>query len=560
VDRTIGVIAVRIRTEPTPAAESPAPLTGRRPDQLATFAPLVTAIRWGTVAIGLALASLGTAGLRQLAFGIPLVAYAAMRTFRPLHYLEDRISSLVMVLLEVGICLAVVVGTGYWDSPYVFCLTTAIVAAGFARGFGFAIRTALTASAAVALPLHLENDAAPFLTTFNWTGELLLIALVAGYARRLFGQVEERSWLARQANDLLVQLHEVAQTLPASLDLGETVDSTVDRLREMVAADAAVVLLRDDAAGGTEQWHVVAARGTRLPRTLPVDYLPGPVRRVLASKTPELVTGEPGLSQLTRSGIYAPLHARGTVIGVLVAEGIDESALGEHDLRVVTGLADQAALAIDNARRFGRLRTVGADEERTRIARDLHDRVGQSLAYLAFELDRITRRARGSGVEEDLARLREDVRKVVTEVRDTLYDLRTEVTEEQGLVPTLRELLERVRQRTGVTVGLEAAETVRLPLRQEREMWRVAQEAITNAARHAEASRIDVRWRCDEHGAVLEVEDDGRGLAPDAATGMGSYGMLGMRERAGSIGAVMEIESSPGKGTIVRCRLGAPGR
>ena len=503
------------------------------------------------------LASLGTGALRQLAFGIPLVVYAALRTFRPLHYLEDRMSSLVMVVLEVGLCLGVVVATDYWASPYVFCLATAILAAGLARGFGFAIRTAVTAAAAVALPLHLENASAPLLTTFQWAAELLLIALVAGYARRLFGQVEERSWLARQANDLLVQLHEVAQTLPASLDLGETVDSTVERLREMVPADVAAVLLRED--GGGDQWQVASARGTRLPRSLPVEYLPEPMRRVIATGTSQLAEAEAeaGLAQLTRSAIYAPLAARGNVIGILAAEAVDGDALGEHELRVVTGLAEQAALAIDNARRFGRLRTVGADEERTRIARDLHDRVGQSLAYLAFELDRISRRAGGTEVEEDLSRLREDVRKVVTEVRDTLYDLRTDVTEEQGLVPTLREMLERVKQRTGVDVQLDTEETVRLPLRQEREVWRIAQEAITNAGRHADASRIRVRWHCDDLGAELEVADDGRGMATGAARNLDSYGMLGMRERAGSIGAILEVDSEPGVGTTVTCRLGS---
>jgi signal transduction histidine kinase len=326
----------------------------------------------------------------------------------------------------------------------------------------------------------------------------------------------------------------------------------------MVPADAAAVLLRED--GGGDQWQVAAARGTRLPRSLPVEYLPEPIRRLIATGTAQQAGEESGLSQLTRSAIYAPLEARGNVIGVLAAEAVDAGALGEHELRVVTGLADQAALAIDNARRFGRLRTVGADEERTRIARDLHDRVGQSLAYLAFELDRISRRAGGTAVEDDLSRLREDVRKVVTEVRDTLYDLRTEVTEEQGLVSTLREMLERVKQRTGVQVQLEAAETVRLPLRQEREVWRIAQEAITNAGRHAEASRISVRWHCDDVGAELSVNDDGRGMASAAARNLDSYGMLGMRERAGAIGAVLEVDSEPGVGTTITCRLGnAPG-
>ena len=100
---------------------------------------------------------------------------------------------------------------------------------------------------------------------------------------------------------------------------------------------------------------------------------------------------------------------------------------------------------MDNARWFARLRTVGADEERTRIARDLHDRIGQSLAYLAFELDRIVKAdGQAKPVGTQLERLRADVRGVIGEVRDTLYDLRTDVTDTKDMPATLREFLDRV--------------------------------------------------------------------------------------------------------------------
>src|SRR5690606_16063214 len=97
----------------------------------------------------------------------------------------------------------------------------------------------------------------------------------------------------------------------------------------------------------------------------------------------------PGLSGKAGSGLYAVLPARGSVIGLLVIEARTPNAYRARDLELFRGFVEPAALAIDNARWFSRLRTVGADEERTRIARDLHDRIGQSLAYLAFELDRI---------------------------------------------------------------------------------------------------------------------------------------------------------------------------
>jgi signal transduction histidine kinase len=228
-----------------------------------------------------------------------------------------------------------------------------------------------------------------------------------------------------------------------------------------------------------------------------------------------------------------------------------------RDAELLTGFSEPAALAIDNARWFARLRTVGADEERTRIARDLHDRIGQSLAYLAFELDRIQKNAgtKNESVAHALDQLRGDVRGVIGEVRDTLYDLRTDVTEASSLPTTLEAFLNRVRDRSHLEVGLRSQESGRLPILQERELWRIAQEAIVNVERHARAHQVTVSWRTDGIAAELEIADDGVGFPVGKAGRLDSYGILGMRERAASIGATFTVDSEPGKGTRVRCAL-----
>jgi signal transduction histidine kinase len=110
-------------------------------------------------------------------------------------------------------------------------------------------------------------------------------------------------------------------------------------------------------------------------------------------------------------------------------------------------------------------------------------------------------------------------------------------------------------RRTGIDVTFEHEGGSPLPFRLERELWRVAQEAVTNVEKHADASHVHVRWWCDRSSALLVVSDDGRGLPERGATRIDAYGMLGMRERADAIGAQLEIESAPGKGTTVRCRL-----
>ena len=536
-----------------------------RADLLASFGPLVIAIRWATVAVGLALAALDSdEAARQLAFGAPLIVYAAARTIRPLRYLTDRTGSLVQVFLEVGLSLAIVVGTGFWDSPYVFCLATAILAAGFARGFGFALRTAIAAVLAVALPYHLEDPAPRLLVTVQWGGELLLVGIVAGYARRLFGEAEEQDVLARQANDLLAQLHELAQTLPTSLDLDDTVRQAVAELRDRFPIDVAAVLLRDTATPAhAPSWMVANAEGVRLPPSLGDDELP-PAARAAAreARTVHDYKG-PFLAEDARVAVYAPLLARSRPVGLLALEAFDPSRLTTAEASATETVSHRAALAIDNARWFTLLRRVGADEERTRIARDLHDRVGQSLAFVGFELDRLARAAAaGNAVEGDIADLREDVRRVVAEVRETLYDLRTDVTDRHDLVEALTTFLDRVADRTGLAVDLDHEQTARLPLRQERELWRIAQEAVTNATRHAEPARISVRWYCDGQRAVLEVRDNGRGL-PTADDGSAiaprpdAYGLRGMRERAAAIGARLTIGAADGGGTLVRCEVGS---
>lgn len=513
--------------------------------------------------MGLVLAATSGAARSDVLLGVGLLSYALWRTVVPLRYAERGRRDIAWLVFEALAVAGVVAASGDWNSDYVFALLTPIIAAGFARGYVFAMNFAVAEAAVVALARHMPGGI-PFRPTIEWTTELVLIAVVAGYGRRLTAEAarREEQTLGRmsrlsEANDLLFQLHRLAQTLPASLDLSDTVSSTVARLREMFEPNVFTVLLHDEATG---DWSVAASAGVRLPSLLDGSDLPPPVRRALNARlailAPELTDGDgPGLSDLSRVGMYAPLWARDGLVGVIAVERRDPTMYTQRDLGLLDGLAEQAAMAIDNARWFGRLRRVGADEERTRIARDLHDRVGQSLAYLAFALDRITAKAEKENVYTDLQELRDEMRKVVTEVRETLYDLRTDVSEAQGLAVTLGSFLDRVRARTDIEVQFSATADARLPLPVEREMWRIAQEAVTNVERHARASRVTVSWTCDPERAELIVADDGQGLATTNSGRVDSYGLVGIRERADAIGAALDIASAPGRGTTVRCWL-----
>ncbi|MCB1003403.1 MAG: GAF domain-containing sensor histidine kinase [Acidimicrobiales bacterium] len=537
-------------------------------DLLAPFNPAILAIRWGTTAVSVALSVpfFIDADWTVVAWCGVIMALTIVRTARPLEYNGDT-RSLVAVLGEVAIPVLAVASTGYWDSPFVFSLVTATIVAGFSRGFGFGLRVAGASALAVAIPdLASDGSSEAIRTSAQWVVVMLMVALVAGYARRISGEADRQHSVAldrlgrlADANALLFSLHRVTQTLPASFDLDEVLDTTVTRLRGLFDYDAAVILLLDDT--DSSMWLVARRDGTRLPERIPTAQLPPPLLEVVTTQSMVaqgnlLREGGPGLVPSTSSGLYTPLRARGAMVGLLSIEHGDAHHFSARDVELLNGFVEPAALAIDNARWFSRLRTVGADEERTRIARDLHDRIGQSLAYLAFELDRIvTADTKGDAVGPSLEQLRGDVRGVIREVRDTLYDLRTDVSESQDMADTIEAYAKRVAERSSLEVRLFADRGARLPILQEREMWRIAQEALTNVERHARASKVRVVWRCNGTSAALEVLDDGIGFPEGRAGRLDSYGIVGMRERASSIGARLELVSAQGKGTRVRCLL-----
>jgi signal transduction histidine kinase len=534
-------------------------------DALAPFHQAVLVLRVGTtlVCVILATPQIRDGSWRIFLLTILLLIWTAYRAWRPLRYVTDP-GGLIAVLAEVAVTTAVVVSTGYWDSPFAFSLLTATSLAGFARGFGFAIRIAIATILAVSLPEMLEPGFSSTMlrTELQWAVEILLVALVTGYSRRISIDLEGEQDLAldrlgrlADANALLHSLHDVAQALPSSLDMDEVLDETIARVRNLFDVAVVGVLLRDDTDA---RWLVVRKEGVRLPDRVLDHELAPPLRRAVSQgrlvSIPDLVRGGPGLAGRMASGLYAPLTARGAIIGLLAIEHPETQHFAVRDVELLAGLAEPAGLALDNARWFARLRTVGADEERTRIARDLHDRIGQSLAYLAFELDRIRTKSNDPEVSSAVDGLRDDVRAVIGEVRDTLYDLRTDVSDADSLPAILEQFLHRVRERSNLDVTLRARETGRLPLRQERELWRIAQEAITNVERHANAKQMTVVWSCDGSDGTLEIADDGTGLSGTGGR-LDSYGILGMRERADAIGATLEVSSTPGRGTRVRCNV-----
>jgi len=356
-----------------------------------------------------------------------------------------------------------------------------------------------------------------------------------------------------EVNDLLLDLHRATEEDAAPLHVEGAARWALERMDELFGADVAAVVLRDPVTG---LWHVAAHHGVRVPDADGPFELPPAL--AAAVRGPGAVEGaERGLSYRSRWGLYCPLAARGELVGVLALESEEHRRVAVADRRRLEDLARASALAVDNARWLERIHTLGMEQERSRLARELHDHIGQSVVHLGFEIDRLVELNHGRAVQQDLLALRADLRELVEELRDMLVDLRCDVSETHGVDTVLATFLARVNKRQRVTATLAVDVASRMPVPIEREFWRVAREAVMNAERHGRASRVSILWHCDLDGALLEVADDGVGMAAGKALGASGYGLLGMRERADAVGAQLEITSGPGQGTVVRMRMRA---
>lgn len=535
-------------------------------DRSDSFASVVLAVRWS--------ATVATVIVGAEAFLIPrldlLLWIAAMtlntmvRTISPLEYRGSR-SDRVNLALEIALVTLAIVFTGGWQSPLVFFAVTVVIVAGFAGGSAFGARAAAAFALVISIPglIGQSWSWSQVSLSLRWGAILVLVGLIAGYSRRISGEASRQQSLTldrlnrlSDANALLFNLHRIAQTMPTSLNYDEVLDSTIVRLRGLIDFESAAVLVIDESDGS---WIVARRQSMRIGQLLTHAELCPPAQRAadfIRVEAWDSSESGPGFSPRSASGLYCPLRARGSLIGLLCVESQDEHHFSSHDQQILEGFSEPVALAIDNARWFTRLRTVGADEERTRIARELHDRVGQSLAYLGFELDRIIRHDENEQpVGAELAQLRTDLRGATTEVREALYDLRTDVASAKDFVATLEEFSARVADRAQLDIDLDCVAEERLPILREREMWRITQEALINVERHAEATAVTVRWHCANSRAVLEIIDNGKGFKVGKSGRQDSYGILGMRERASSIGASLELDSNPGEGTKLRCTL-----
>jgi signal transduction histidine kinase len=257
-----------------------------------------------------------------------------------------------------------------------------------------------------------------------------------------------------------------------------------------------------------------------------------------------------------RSWVAVPLKLKDQVIGLLSISYSQPDFYTPHQAELALAIANQAAVAIENARLYAQAQELAALEERQKLARELHDSVSQALYGIslgAHAARTALERAPGE-VAEPLDYVLSLAEAALAEMRALIFELRPESLETEGLVSAFYKQAAATQARHELVVVTELCDEPVLSLHVKQELYRIAQEAMHNIVKHAHASQVMLRLAQTDNEVVLEVRDNGAGFDTSASF-PGHLGLHSMRERVANLGGTFEIESSQGAGTRVCVRV-----
>ncbi len=399
------------------------------------------------------------------------------------------------------------------------------------------------------------------------------IALQQAY-ETLEKRVEERTHELDRRRQVAEALRDILITLNSNRSLDEILDYIVVQAGRLLGCDAIALyeldrktdLLNIRASQGLDADYVAGmavpvgkgAAGQAVQKRQPVTLQDS--SELLAMLThsdfsPERWALLERIVRLYRSLFAVPLMTKGDVYGTLALYYRSERVFAEEEINLGVAFANQAALAIENAGLRVRAERTAVAAERDRMARELHDSVTQSIYSVNLYAEaaaRLLLDGRNTEAAEHLRELRDTAREALGEMRLLIFELRPLELEKGGLVSALRARLDSVEVRGGAQAELkvEGVQGVhRLTPTVQEELYHIAQEALNNTLKHANARHVDVLLQFQDGSVRLEICDDGLGFIP--ADDRGGFGLRGMKERAESIGAILHFESEPGKGTKV---------
>ncbi len=361
----------------------------------------------------------------------------------------------------------------------------------------------------------------------------------------------------------LSTLYDVMAAASASLDLTTVLEHSLDRVLKAMRSDEGAIHLLVDT---DETMRLAVSQGippdiaTQIETMALDDVRVGwNLERGEPLVVPSVAQGDAPLRMAAIAGddvtyVGAPMRVRGRVLGVLGVVRDADRPFSAEEIKLLVSIADEVGVAVENARLYQQAEQLAVVRERERLARELHDSVTQSLysiTLLAEAGGRFANAGDQRRVEGYLTRLAEIGQQALKEMRLLVYELRPLALRREGLVGALRHRLDAVERRAGVEARLLMDGDIELPAAMEEGLFRIAQEALNNALKHAAPTTVTVCLRSIGQKIELNVIDDGVGFDPDAVDDTGGLGLISMRERAARMGGSLTLDSRPGEGTKV---------
>lgn len=367
------------------------------------------------------------------------------------------------------------------------------------------------------------------------------------------------------------RLGEVAKEISSELELDRVLSKVVLIAEELVGADAGgIALLDEETRAITYPYLHNLPRGLSEVTLSPGEGLAGQVTTSGRPAVLEDYRAYPASMEAFRKGgvksaLGVPIVSGDRVFGALVLFTLREKrTFSDRDIAVVSGVARQAAIAIENARLYRSMRSytrqiiTALEEERKRMARELHDDTAQALVSLSRQLDALLGASQQvpEAARQRIAEIRQLTAEISHGVRRFSQDLRPSTLDDLGLLPTLEGLTNRISQEDGLPAELRVqGDQRRLSPEVELVLFRIVQEALTNVRKHSQATEVTTTVEFGDGLVRVTISDNGRGFTlperPGNLVETGRLGLTGMFERAQLVGGTLTVQSEPGEGTTV---------
>jgi len=370
----------------------------------------------------------------------------------------------------------------------------------------------------------------------------------------------------------LSMLLETSNVVASNLELKPLLQVVLEQLQSVLRCTGATILVMDgdeliildhrgpmaaDAVATARfpgRWAAATAELRRgSPLVIDNIWSDGPTATAFREAAPPALTA---LLMYARALMLVPLEVRGRLIGFLLVDSDEPNRYGTRDAQLAWALANQTAVAVENARLYDQARRLATLEERQRLARELHDSVTQTLFTVSMLVRALPDARRGGEERSDamLAHLGEVTEAALAEMRTLLLELRPSAVLQADLPALMRQLALAFRTHIERPVELELDCAGNLPMEVHLAFYRTARAALANIAKHAASARARVILQQREDSATIVVTDDGGGFDATRVAQRPHPGLEIMRERAAAIGASLEISSAPGEGTAVTLR------